>query len=95
MEFALAEAVRIARRASSSESELLAPAASKLRACKGCQKAKTACNSDERPCARCVRMDVSHGPLPTASSDLSPPSLHTSPRLLFLPVGLTHEEACS
>lgn len=57
----LASAVRIARRASSSDSELLAPAASKMRACKGCQRAKTACNQDERPCARCVRLKVRLG----------------------------------
>jgi len=38
--------------------QLLAPAASKLRACKGCQRAKAACGNDDRPCARCVRLNV-------------------------------------
>ena len=33
------------------------PALLQLHACNNCQRAKTACN-DERPCARCVRLEV-------------------------------------
>lgn len=35
-----------------------------LRACRGCQRAKTACHATQRPCPRCVRLKVRPLPLP-------------------------------
>jgi len=67
---------------STSSSGCDSPGIGTLRACKGCQKAKTACSPDQRPCSRCTRLNVS-------ACDCRSPRVRT-----HLHVGRRHARAC-
>jgi hypothetical protein len=43
-----------------------------LRACKGCQKAKTACSPGQRPCLRCTRLKVRLAPCASQHASTAP-----------------------